>query len=487
MFSFHHAHWATIDADQPTSHRALDTANALNEGIGWVWGGMLPTDAHGRRGGAEILMRDLEQGGYIPIIVVNHKVTDQGRGITTSPLHEFAPDTDDTRKLRSQPRDQFRLAHLYRMLESGGWASPRRIGGVIGYDADCILIHDLDREVPSYDNSLLGEYDARFEDRVALVNGGAPSTPNRIGECKMCEFWPHCEKVLEEKHDVSLVVNGGHATLLREAGVNTVDELAAWHGDDPEEWHGVPFAEVQVFAKAWLHDIPLIRRVDSLHVQRADVEVDIDMESYQDHGAYLWGTLLTEPGKEPVYRPFVTWDPLPTRDEGRMFAEFWGWLTEVRRMALQRGLSFAAYCYSKSAENRWLIDSAKRFRGMNEMPALEEINHFIESDEWVDMFDAVKDQFLCPHGRGLKKIAPAAGFSWRDPEAGGEASMSWYRDAVGYEGDPVHDQRERILRYNEDDVWATRVLREWMSSPQALEVPDVAQLDQIFRGENGPA
>ena len=40
---------------------------------------------------------------------------------------------------------------------------------------------------------------------------------------------------------------------------------------------------------------------------------------------------------------------------------------------------------------------------------------------------------------GLKKIAPVAGFNWRDAGAGGEASMAWYREAVGL---MVERQRE---------------------------------------------
>ena len=94
----------------------------------------------------------------------------------------------------------------------------------------------------------------------------------------------------------------------------------------------------------------------------------------------------------------------------------------------------------------------------------------------VDPAD-VDEWFLCAHGKGLKRIAPAAGFGWRDPEAGGENSMRWYRDAVGLDGaapDPA--QRQRLLEYNADDVAATQALREWMTSPAIEEVPLAADL-----------
>lgn len=41
--------------------------------------------------------------------------------------------------------------------------------------------------------------------------------------------------------------------------------------------------------------------------------------------------------------------------------------------------------------------------------------------------------------------------------------MDWYRRAVGIGGVDVDlSQRDRLLEYNEDDVLATKVLREWM-------------------------
>jgi predicted RecB family nuclease len=55
--------------------------------------------------------------------------------------------------------------------------------------------------------------------------------------------------------------------------------------------------------------------------------------------------------------------------------------------------------------------------------------------------------------------------------------MRWYRDAVGMDGDPAQpDQRRRLLEYNEDDVRATKTLREWMSSPSVNELPFVGDL-----------
>jgi predicted RecB family nuclease len=149
----------------------------------------------------------------------------------------------------------------------------------------------------------------------------------------------------------------------------------------------------------------------------------------------------------------------------------------IRLRATAQGLSFRAYCYNELAENRWLLSSAKRFAGKPGIPTTGQVQAFITSDAWFDLFGSVRDYFLCSRGKGLKTIAPAAGFTWRDPEASGENSMRWYRDAVGMDGAPADAaQRRRLLEYNEDDVQATYTLRGWMSSPAVNEIPYVGDL-----------
>lgn len=460
--------WVKINPDQSASAQARDTLAACEAGADRIWGAVLPVERDtGRKGRCEMLIRDDEGGGYIPVIVVNHKVTDPGQGAITSGLFEWEPAVDPKRKVRSQVRDQMRVAQVYRMLERRGLASPSLTAGAIGYNGDCVLVHDL--------SAILDDYDERFADRIAVARGEVLTSPSQVSECKSCPWWTECKQELVRNRDVSLVAVGSRAELLRDVGCNTIDQLAAWDGEPLEDWPHGNFDDAVVIAKAWLADAPLVRRFEKISVTRADIEIDVDMESYQEHGAYLWGTLLNVGGFS-MYRGFATWDPLPTRDEARSFAEFWGWLMAERAAAAASGKTFAAYCYSRSAEDKWLLDSARRFAGEPGIPSKDEIREFIDSPQWVDIYQAVSDQFICPNGKGLKKIAPVAGFNWRDAEAGGEASMAWYREAVGYDGEPDETQRTRILQYNEDDVIATKVLREWMTDRAEKEIPLASEL-----------
>lgn len=472
-------------------HRATEreqlTLEAMAAGAAYIWAAQLPRDhPGGRRGAVDLLVAT--PGGYVPVLVVRHKVSDPGTGAQTSPLaspHPSSRATDERRRVRPQPRDQLRLAHAYRLLQACGRADEEMVGGVIGLDGDVVVWHDLEAPTWPGGRGALDEYDARFADRLAIATtaaagGEALAQPSRIVECRTCPWWPVCQVELQGARDVSLVVRGEEAATLRTAGVRTVDDLARL---DPHDESlpptGMPMTDAVGLAKAWLADLTVVRRVPEIVVPRADVEVDVDMESFGDSGAYLWGVWLSgaDVGERQGYRAFATWEPLPTDDEARSFAQFWQWLMLIRLRARARGLSFRAYCYNELAENRWLLSSAKRFAGKPGIPSSEQVQTFITSDSWFDLFGSVRDHFLCSRGKGLKTIAPAAGFTWRDPEASGENSMRWYRDAVGMDGAAPDDgQRHRLLEYNEDDVHATLTLRRWMTSAEIDSIPYVGDL-----------
>jgi predicted RecB family nuclease len=481
--------WIPSGPDIRGADRERATEQAMSAGARFIWGAQLPRDAAGgRRGGINLLVHT--GAGYVPVLVVRHKVTDPGSGARTSPLGDPVPaagQADPARKARPQPRDQLRLAHARRLLEASGYADPGRpVGGVVGLDGDIVVWHDL--EAPNWPGgrTALAEYDARFADRLAVATAAASGAqplaePSRIVECRTCPWWTICRADLLAVRDVSLVVRGEEGASLRAAGLRTVDDLAALDPTDGEALPpaGMPLSDAVGLAKAWLANLTVVRRVRRVRVPRAEVEVDVDMESFGDAGAYMWGVLLSgaDVGERPGYRAFATWEPLPTDDEARSFAEFWQWLSVIRLRARARGLTFRAYCYNELAENRWLLSSARRFAGKPGIPGIEQVQAFIDSDAWFDLFGSVREYFLCSHGKGLKTIAPVTGFRWRDPEASGENSMRWYRFAVGIDGAGPDDmQRLRLLEYNEDDVRATQALRHWMSSPAIKGIPYVGDL-----------
>lgn len=435
--------------------------------------------------------------GYLPVLIRGHRTTDPGEGAELAdPTDPLRAVTSPTRKPRPHSGDQLALAHLYRLLQELGLAASVPRGAVIGRglhdvsggpgdDGDHLLWWNLE--------PFLADYDTRFADRLAVVTAamtGAPALarPSRVGECRRCSWWPVCSAELVASHDISLIAAGGDVELLREAGFTTLDELAAAPVGLVRELPltGIPADTARIRARAVLADVPLIRRQERVQVPRADLELDVDMESFGEDGAYLWGTYLSGPAVDRLglaagYRPFATWRRLPDPDEGRAFAEFWQYLTQLRALAAEQELTFAAYCYSRQAEERWIKSTPRRYPNVPGMPSPAEVDEFCVCPQWVDMYQQIKQNFIVPGSMKLKVLAPLTGFAWRDVDPGGENSMAWYRLATDpdptFDREPADGMKTRILEYNEDDVLATLALRRWITS-RAGHIPTAAELDR---------
>jgi predicted RecB family nuclease len=267
---------------------------------------------------------------------------------------------------------------------------------------------------------------------------------------------------------------------LDAAGVRTFGELEALpHSTACYAGSGMGTLAGQIdLARAALAPAPVYKRrdVDALSVSRADIEVDVDMESIEQ-GVYLWGVLLLDRARQGAtseYRAFATWEPLESDVELKNSLRFWAWLSGVRANAAREGLSFRAYCYNAAAENTYL-----RRLGLAG-GIMDEVTAFIASTEWVDLLKVVDSQLLTGAGLGLKKVAPLAGFSWSVDGAGGDASMLRYDVAIG--GADEHGRenaRDWLLTYNRGDVEATLAIRDWLER-EGASIPRVDSLDATF-------
>jgi predicted RecB family nuclease len=197
---------------------------------------------------------------------------------------------------------------------------------------------------------------------------------------------------------------------------------------------------------------------------RADIEIDLDVEFDTPPLSYLWGALVTNRSGQEFpqadgYRAFVNWTKPSTKSDRTLFVELWTWLQTVRLDAEQLGRSLAIYCWS-SAERTRLLASAT-----SEREAVIELTD--HSGLWVDLLAHVRRVAVTPESQSLKFIAKLAGFSWRDDDPGGMASVEWFVRAV--DGDKL--QRPRLLAYNEDDVLATLAVREWLTNTELPALP----------------
>ena len=137
--------------------------------------------------------------------------------------------------------------------------------------------------------------------------------------------------------DISLLLSGDDVEVARAAGIATIPDLADLDSVAAKKLR-LTVAQVgsaQIRARAWRRGAVLLRLDPRSAIRRADVEVDIDAESYGEDGAYLWGAQLSgaDVGMAPGYRSFVTWQHLPSPTQGQVFGEFYGYLMQVRQAA----------------------------------------------------------------------------------------------------------------------------------------------------------
>jgi hypothetical protein len=482
--------WAALHLPGYVDLRDLDgdkrvhigaTLGAMRAGAAIIVGGRLPDDHDGARAGKpDILLHDGDRG-YHPADIKAHHVLD--RRYDNAPAATLrAPAWRDAVPLpdggaRHREEDLLQLAHYWRMLQACGHQAAEPRGAICGTDrpGDPLLVwYDLDS--PAFrtfsrtggvaTRSALERYDHEhgFRRRVAEVarqRRGEPGDPaplvEPIGqdECASCRWAPVCVDTLPAG-DLSAELRGALGVreylALRAAGVRTVADLAA--GDPAALLAGPYGGEVghlrtrahrlrkAVTSARLARDGLVVRRRAGHDVPHADIEVDIDVEWGTDDVVYLWGLLVTEDGVS-TYTPFF--DPAVT-DEDRLARACLDHLAAVAAGAAARGRSLLVFHYA-SPEPR----HARRFPPLPSGPA--------HPDRWIDLLPLVRAAVESRAGHGLKVIARhGPGVSWRDPDPGGLQSQQWH--AAARDGDP--DAARRLLDYNEDDVRATRAIREWL-------------------------
>ena len=206
------------------------------------------------------------------------------------------------------------------------------------------------------------------------------------------------------------------------------------------------------------------RGISELEVPRGDIEIDVDMESTSEGLVYLWGMLVTVQAGEPLgvegYHPVVTWAPLDATGEADLFREFWTILGGLREAADRSGRRLRVYCYSDA--ERTQIRRITASLASAGLPNPTEVERLLDSDDWIDLHRTFSTQIVTGLPAGLKDTARLAGFSWRDPDPGGDTSMVWYENATRADPNDAHANQTRLLDYNEDDARATRHLRAWL-------------------------
>ena len=488
-----------VPARGAASHdeRRAITDTALAAGTPIILGALMQPDVDaGRLGEIDLLLAsgDVMPSGaavYLAIDVKSHRCTSNlGDGDDPiGPVHDLnllAPAVIPGLSPKYREDDCLQLAHYHRLLQAHGHSpaddpSVPIYGGILGSErvvawfdlgtprfgtvtplvaegADGTANISFHKRQRSTARTALDRYDYEFAFRHRIVAAARarvdratppPVLPVSTKECERCPWRDPCRSDLEAADDVSLVngVNYPEWRVHRHVGVTTATDLAALTpGEIEDRYADTPLTKKTVtkqvqHAQAAVAGHPIVTPSwDPAAIPRGDIEIDLDLENADF--VYLWGARLTRvpsswPEETGTYVPFV--DAL------------WTWLNELRQRAAAEGLDLRVYSYSA-------IEATK----LRQIGQSSEISDFLASDQWVDLLPFMRAKFWTNDGHGLKVMARASGFEWRDEDPGGYASIGWYNDALG--GVDRAANVDRILQYNEDDCAATAALRSPRSS-----------------------
>jgi len=491
-----------------TADKGQACLDAMEAGTDVIVAGMLPDDRHQhRRGRPPLLVRDPGTAAcYRPAVVRFQRVWRSGGSLEYSRLETpLLAERCDGHSYRwaSRADNVMGLAHYWRMLETLGHASGTPVGAIASLDeidgSPVLTWLALDTD------GLLARYDAEFAEQTEFARqaeAGASADdlglePVMTPECDRCDWRPVCRARLG---DDDLSVRVPHSRLsradvlrLREVGVRTAADLAeadmdtllerlsppgaatAPAGDDPDapgaQHHDDPLSSAA--KNAWAdhlmaaqHRARLVlagvalERIGSgpVPVPGASLEIDIDLETSSEDRVYLWGFLVSDAATgECAYHPFAEFSRLDDDAETALAGRALAWLRER-----VEGRDALVYHYSDYETLR-----IARLATRSGDPRIAWAHEWARTG-FIDLFAPVRQHFFGANGIGLKVVAHAgAGFSWRDHDPSGLASMAWFEDALAAPTpDERDDARRRLLDYNEDDVRATLAVRRWLRSLQ---------------------
>ncbi|OGN27688.1 MAG: hypothetical protein A2941_01735 [Candidatus Yanofskybacteria bacterium RIFCSPLOWO2_01_FULL_49_17] len=287
-----------------------------------------------------------------------------------------------------------------------------------------------------------------------ILNGEKPAPFLKAG-CRRTPWYSLCLSETQGCSDVSLIYRISQADQRRlyDIGIKTVENLAVadtdWLQENLEDW---PYDKIVRFsnqAKSLVSGRPLVYRKPVFPEVRYDVYFDIESDPLRDID-YLLGFCVKDnaasakaPANQGEYKYFLTKDK---EHEPEIWTKFLNYLAGLE--------DFVIYHYA-FYERQVFERLVSRYGA----PAAL-IEKFKENT--IDLNQKLVDCAILPiYFYTLKDVAGYLGYKWDNPQAGGAESVLWYNEWL-----EKHDQAvmQKILRYNEDDVRATMLIKEWLQS-----------------------
>lgn len=276
--------------------------------------------------------------------------------------------------------------------------------------------------------------------------------------CDLCQWFSHCYGLAQTDRHLSLLpgVTPSRYTHLKALQFTSLEALAMANPKQLENLPGFGWQVAQRLvrqAQAMLHNqaladlevaietgVPLLSFEE---LPTAPVELYFDIEAAPEPNlVYLHGVLVVDRlAQTESFYPLVAHSQA---EEAVIWQQF---LDLVWRYPEAPIFHFCPY----------EVQTVRRLAEYYGTPP-ERVDPLIT--RFVDLHERVTRVAILPvESYALKPIARWLGFNWRDPEANGAQSICWYAQWV-----ETGDRRylEAILRYNEDDCWATYRIKDWL-------------------------
>ena len=281
-----------------------------------------------------------------------------------------------------------------------------------------------------------------------MLDGQKPPPFLKSG-CKRTPWYSLCVEETRGCNDVSLIFKLSQADQRRlyDIGITTVQDMANADVNDLqtklEDW---PFDKLVRFnnqAKALISNEPMITRKPEFPDVKHEIYFDIESDPTRDID-YLLGVVVKDTSKnsEPEYKYFFA---KSKEEEPKMWKEFLDFLVTLE--------DFVIYHYAYY--ERQVFDRLVLRYGA---PATL-VNKFKENT--IDLHLKVVESVVLPlYFYSLKDVAKYFGYKWNVPDAGGAESVVWFSEWLDKKDDSI---LKKILKYNEDDVRATLLIKEWLA------------------------
>jgi len=295
-------------------------------------------------------------------------------------------------------------------------------------------------------NDFVEQFHMTREQIEKVLNGEKPA-PFLKSSCKRTPWYSLCLEGAQECSDVSLIhrLSQSDQRQLYTMGIRTIQDIAVADLDDLraklEDWPFDKIIRFQNQAKVLISQQPMILRKSEFPQVKHEVYFDIESDPTRDID-YLLGVLIknTETGKAE-YTYFMAQEK---EGEQKMWQNFLDFLVTLEDFVIYH----YAY-YETQVFQRMVV----RYGAPQQL-----ITKFKENT--IDLHARFVDAVILPvYFYTLKDIAHYIGYQWSDPHAGGAESVVWFNEWITKKDEAV---LKKLLTYNEDDVRATLLVKEWL-------------------------